>query len=192
MNYRLAKLTAHLLCWFPLVYLVIAVIHKRLGADPQESMLHLLGFWSLVFLLTGLSLTPLNRAFSFPVLIKFRRMFGLYAGFYVLLHITMFFVFYVSFDFNELILEVFERPYITVGMLAFVFMLPLIITSTKRMQRILGRRWKQLHRLAYPISVLAIIHFIWQSKSDLNEPLIYAIWLALVIGFRIYWSKVKN
>ena len=111
-------------------------------------------------------------------------MLGLYAGWYMLLHVALFFTFYLNLDISELVNEVIERPYITVGMLALLLMLPLVVTSTKAMQRRLGKKWKALHRLAYLIGALSIVHFVWQSKSDLNEPLLYAIWLVVVLVSR--------
>lgn len=189
MKYKLSKAFAHIACWLPLIYLVYAAYNRQLGADPQEEMLHQLGLWTLIYLLMGLSITPLNRIFKYPILIKFRRMLGLYAFFYLLLHLTVFFIFYLEMSVAFLWDEIIERPYITVGMLAALMLLPLAFTSTKKMQRRLGRRWKKLHQLVYLISILAVVHFIWQSKSDLNEPLMYAIWLVTLLGFRIYQSK---
>ncbi len=186
MNYKLLKIITHILCWLPLSYLIYAAIYRLLGADPQEEMLHQLGLWTLIFLLLGLTITPLNRIFKLPVLVKFRRMLGLYAFLYLLLHITVFFIFYLELNFSFLWEEVIERPYITVGMIATLLIIPLVLTSTRAMQRRLGRQWKKLHRLTYIVSILGITHFIWQSKSDLNEPLLYLIWLTLILGYRIY------
>ena len=89
-------------------------------------------------------------------------------------------------DLAYLLTEILERPYITVGMLAAVLLIPLTVTSTKKMQRRLGRNWKKLHQLVYLIAILAIVHFIWQTKSDLNQPLIYLLWLIFLLGYRIY------
>jgi len=184
-------MVAHITCWLPLFYLIYAAYYRLLGADPQDEMLHQLGLWALIYLLTGLSLTPLNKIFQLPVLVKFRRMLGLYAFWYLLLHLTVFFIFYLELDFSYLLDEIVERPYITVGMLAMLLLIPLVVTSTKSMQRRLGRNWKKLHQLVYPIAILAITHFIWQSKSDLNEPLLYLIWLVFLLGFRIYKSRAN-
>ena len=192
MNYKVFKILAHISCWLPFVYLVYAASNRLLGADPQEEMLHQLGLWTLIYLFLGLSITPVNKLFKLPHLIKFRRMLGLYAIFYLLLHITLFFIFYLEMDFSFLLEEIIERPYITVGMAATILLLPLAFTSTKSMQRKLGKNWKKLHKLVYLIAILAIIHFIWQSKSDLNEPLLYLIWLVAVLGYRIYRSKIRN
>ena len=190
--YRVLKVVAHIACWIPLVYLIYAVNHRLLGADPQEEMLHQLGLWTLIFLLSGLSITPLNRIFKLPGLVKCRRMLGLYAVFYLILHITIFFIFFLENSISYLWDEIIERPYITVGMLATLMLLPLVFTSTRKMQRRLGRNWKKLHKLVYPIAILGITHFIWQSKSDLNEPLLYLIWLVSILGYRLYYSRFKN
>ena len=190
--YRVLKVILHIACWLPLIYLIYAVNHRLLGADPQEEMLHQLGLWTLIFLLGGLSITPLNRIFKFPVLVKYRRILGLYAFFYLILHITTFFIFFLENSISYLWDEIIERPYITVGMLATLMLLPLVFTSTRKMQRKLGRNWKRIHKLVYPIAILGITHFIWQSKSDLNEPLLYLIWLVSILGFRLYYFKFKN
>ncbi|MDQ7050366.1 MAG: protein-methionine-sulfoxide reductase heme-binding subunit MsrQ [Enterobacterales bacterium] len=191
MNFKPLKLAAHVGCWIPLSYLVYAAIFRLLGADPQEEMLHQLGLWTLILLLSGLSLTPLNRIFSIPKLIQYRRMLGLYAFFYLVLHILVFFWFYLDANLAELFDEVIKRPYVTLGMLATLLMLPLVLTSTRAMQRKLGKRWKKLHQLVYLIAILGCIHFIWQSKSDLNEPLIYFIWLVSLFSIRAYFARKK-
>lgn len=191
MHYKLSKVLAHIACWVPLAYLIYAAYNRQLGADPQEEMLHQLGLWTLIYLLIGLSITPLNRIFKWSILVKYRRMLGLYAFLYLLLHLTIFFIFYLELSLSYLWDEIIERPYISVGMLAMLLLIPLVVTSTKSMQRRLGRNWKKLHQLVYPIAILAITHFIWQSKSDLNEPLLYLIWLVFLLGFRVYKSRVK-
>lgn len=185
MAYKFSKILAHIACFTPFIWLFYAAYSRNLGADPQEKMLHELGLWALIFLLLGLTVTPVRRVLSLSVLLKFRRMLGLYAAFYLTLHILVFFYFYLESNLLLLWDEVVERPYVTVGMLATLFMIPLVITSTKNMQRRLGRSWKKLHNLVYVISLLAIIHYIWQSKADLNEPLLYTIWLCAVLGFRL-------
>jgi methionine sulfoxide reductase heme-binding subunit len=164
-------------------------LDRQLGADPQEKMLHQLGLWTLIYLLIGLSITPLSKIFKKGILVKFRRMMGLYAFLYLILHLTVFFIFYLETSLAQLWDEIIERPYVTVGMMATILFIPLVVTSTRGMQRKLGRRWKKLHQLTYLIALLAIIHFIWQSKSDLNEPLLYFIWLAIVLGYRWYKSR---
>lgn len=189
---QMLKVVAHISCWIPLILLIYGAINRTLGADPQEEMLHQLGLWVLIFILLGLTITPINRLLGLPSLVRYRRLLGLYAAFYLLLHIAIFFVFYLEMSLSYLWDEIIERPYVTVGMLATILMLPLVVTSTKSAQRRLGRKWKKLHQLVYPIGILGIVHFIWQSKSDLNEPLLYAFWLAAILFFRIYWSNFRN
>jgi len=186
------KLAAHFGCWIPLVYLIYAAFYRLLGADPQEEMLHQLGLWTLIWLLTGLSLTPLNHIFTLPKIIKYRRMLGLYAFLYLVLHILVFFLFYLDANIAELVDEVIKRPYISLGMFATLLMLPLVATSTRAMQRRLGKRWKKLHQLVFPIAMLGCIHFIWQSKSDYNEPLLYLVWLVVLLSIRTYFAKAKT
>ncbi len=185
------KLAAHIGCWIPLFYLIYAAVYRQLGADPQEEMLHQLGLWTLIWLLCGLSITPIKRLFSLPKLIQYRRMLGLYAFFYLFLHILVFFWFYLDANITELLDEVIKRPYITLGMLATLLILPLVATSTRAMQRRLGKHWKKLHQLVYPIAILGSLHFIWQTKSDLNEPLLYFIWLVILLSIRIYFARAR-
>ena len=192
MNVKPAKIVAHLFCWLPLGYLVVAAYARNLGADPQERVMHLLGYWGLLFLLLGLAITPVRRLFKFSWLFQFRRMLGLYAAFYLLLHIKTFTLFYLNLNLSELWSETIQRPYISVGMLGFMLIIPLVLTSTKTMQKRLGRNWAKLHRLVYVIAVLGIIHFVWQSKADLNEPLSYALVLIVLLGVRVYWYLRKR
>ena len=195
LSYKLLKVLTHLFSFIPLGYVAFAIVtqSRLLGADPQEKVLHLMGLWSLIFLLMTLSLTPINRIFKLPIIIRFRRSFGLYSAFYLLLHISTFFVFYLELDIAQLLQETIERPYITLGMIATILMISLSVTSTKAIQRKMGVKWKKLHQSVYFIGGLAIAHFIWQSKSDLNEPFWYLIWLIRVLGYRLlYKLRVSN
>lgn len=158
-----------------------------LGADPGKEIMLFLGEWTLLMLMAALSVTPLQYLLKVK-LVPFRRMLGLFAFFYASLHLSAYLVFLLGFEFTELWADVVKRPYITVGFLAFLGMVPLAITSTRRMQRRLGRNWKRLHRLIYPIAVLAIIHFIWQTRSDFTEPLMYSAALALLLTLRVVKS----
>lgn len=187
-----AKSLAHLLALSPIIWLVYGIFNRQLGGDPQEVVLHELGSWGLIWLLLGLSLTPLKHFIKVIPWIRFRRLVGLYAAFYISLHLLAYIAFTLAFDFSELLNEIIKRPYITVGMLAFIGLLPLAITSTKAMQRKLGRQWKKLHQLVYPVAGLGLVHYVWQSKSDLNEPLIYISWGVLLIAARYFIKRKKQ
>ena len=140
----------------------------------------------LRFLLITLAVTPLRQLSGWNWLIRFRRMLGLFAFFYALLHFTTYLVLDQYFDLQAIVEDVIKRPYITVGFLAFILLIPLAATSTKAMMKRLGRHWQRLHRLLYGISILGILHFIWLVKADLLEPLLYAAILAVLLGQRLW------
>ena len=185
---RALKLVLFLLCLLPLGKLALetfAVAGLSLGANPVEELLHRLGKWGLNFLLITLAVTPLRRLSGWSWLLRFRRMLGLFAFFYVTLHFLVYAGLDQRFDPAAILEDVAERPYITLGMTALLLLLPLALTSTRAMMRRLGRRWQPLHRLVYPITILGVWHFYWQVKLDTLEPLIYAAILAALLGFRL-------
>ncbi|GGK85051.1 sulfite oxidase heme-binding subunit YedZ [Amphritea balenae] len=173
----------------PLLWLVKDLLTNNLGADPAQYLVSQLGYWALICLWISLAVTPLRRLFGWGWLIQHRRMFGLYAFFYASLHLLAFATFLAGWRLDILLREVTERPYVIVGVLAFILLLSLAVTSTKKMQRRLGRRWQQLHYLIYPASILIIIHFIWQIRSDYAEQLFFSILLALMLGYRLYIKR---
>jgi len=156
-----------------------------LGADPVAEIEHRTGLWALRLLLLALAITPLRRLSGQPVLLQFRRMLGLYAFFYACLHLCAYLVLDLGGYWTQLFGEIAKRPYITVGFLAWLLLVPLAVTSTRGWMRRLGRRWGQLHRAVYAIGVLAVLHFWWLVKSDIREPALYAGILALLLGWRL-------
>lgn len=156
-----------------------------LGADPVKEILHSLGRSALNCLLLTLAVTPLRRLTGWAHVIRLRRMLGLFAFFYAALHLLAYLWLDRGLDFLAALGDVAKRPYITLGFIALLLLIPLALTSTNRMMRRLGRRWQTLHRLVYPIAVLAVWHFYWQVKRDIREPLIYAGILALLLGYRL-------
>ena len=185
---RALKVLVFALCLAPLVVLVLetfGVGGLSLGANPIEELIHRLGKWGLKFLLITLAVTPLRKLTGWNWLIRFRRMLGLFAFFYVLLHFLVYAGLDQRFDLAVIVEDVIERPYITIGMLALLLLLPLAATSTKGMMRRLGGRWQKLHRMVYLIAVLGVWHFYWQVKLDTLEALIYAGILAALLGFRL-------
>ena len=179
----------------PLVRLVVFAVLDRLGANPVEFITRNTGDWTLYFLCLTLAITPLRRLTNWSWLVKLRRMLGLYAFFYALLHFTTFFWFDHFFDLDEMWRDVIKRPFITVGFIAFVLLIPLAVTSTNGMVRRLGgKRWQWLHRLVYLIAGLGILHYWWMKagKHDFAQPILFGSIVAVLLGARVVWSLTKN
>lgn len=161
-----------------------------LGADPVAEITHRLGLWALRLLLITLALTPLRQLTGQAWPVQLRRMLGLYAFAYASAHVTTWLALDLGMDATMLLTELTRRPYITVGALAWLLLVPLALTSTRGWMRRLGRRWGQLHRLVYLIAILAVVHLWWLTRSDYSEPLAYATVLALLLGWRlIRWTR---
>ena len=154
------------------------------GVDPVKFLELECGQTTLNFLFLTLMVTPLRRLAGLPHLPRLRRMLGLFAFFYALLHFSVYVVLDLDLDWRMLGADIVKRPYITVGFTALVLLVPLAVTSTNGMMRRLGRRWSKLHRLVYVIAVLGVWHYYWQEKRDVREPLLYAAVLALLLGYR--------
>ncbi|QDA55895.1 protein-methionine-sulfoxide reductase heme-binding subunit MsrQ [Thermomonas aquatica] len=190
----LAKTLVHLAALTPLAILLWQVWSvartggNALGADPVAEIEHRLGLWALRFLMLTLAITPLRQLSGWSVLVRFRRMLGLYAFAYATLH----FAAYLGLDLRGFWTQVFEdiakRPYITVGFIAWLLLVPLAVTSTTGWIRRLGRHWARLHMLVYAVAVLAVLHFWWLVKSDIREPALYAGIAALLLGWRL-WKR---
>jgi methionine sulfoxide reductase heme-binding subunit len=164
---------------------------QGLGPDPVKETLHTLGKTGLNLLLITLLVTPVRQLTGFTHVLRIRRMLGLFAFFYILLHFLLY-ISYQGFDFGEIIKDVVKRPYITIGFLGLLLLIPLAITSTNKMMRRLGRRWQSLHRLIYVIAILGVWHYYWQVKKDIREPLIYAGILAVLLGYRAVRAWLKK
>ncbi len=193
--YRLTKPLLFLACLMPLAYLAAAAFGLAglgLGANPVEKLLHELGRWGLKFLLITLSVTPLRRWTGWNWLIGYRRMLGLFAFFYVVLHFVVYAVLDQGFDIGAIGEDILKRPYITLGMAGLLMLIPLAVTSTRGMMRRLGKRWQKLHRLVYVIAIAGVWHFYWQVKLDTLAPTIYALVLALLLGVRVYHKQMTR
>lgn len=174
-----------LACLIPALLLGWDAFTGGLGVNPIEDITHRTGDWALRFLLVTLAVTPLRWLAGWNGLIRFRRMVGLFAFFYAVLHFSTYLVFDHFFDLLLIIDDVAERKYVTAGFVGFVLMIPLAVTSTQGWIRRLGRRWAVLHRLVYASAVAGVVHFLWLVKIDIGEPLIYAVILALLLGARV-------
>jgi sulfoxide reductase heme-binding subunit YedZ len=155
-----------------------------LGADPVKRLIHACGITALNLLLITLAVTPLRRLTHWNDLVRLRRMLGLFAFFYVLLHFTAYAWLDQQLNLAAIGADIVKRPYITIGMLALLLLLPLAVTSTNGMMRRLGRRWTTLHKLVYVITGLGVWHFWWQVKKDIREPLLYVGIFAVLMAFR--------
>lgn len=171
----------------PLVLLAFDALNGNLGANPVEFFLRTTGVLTLIFLLVTLSLTPFRKIFGWNNLIKFRRMLGLYAFFYGFLHLATYSFFDKSLNLSAIISDVWQRPFIAVGMLAFFLLVPLAITSTNGMiKRLGGKNWAKLHKLTYLIAILGVIHFWMIVKSDVFYPALFGFILAILLFYRIF------
>ena len=184
---RVVKPVIFLLCLGPLAWLAAGIFgwaSVDLGVNPVETMQDTLGIWGLRLLLVTLAVTPLRVIGGWPRVQAFRRMLGLFAFTYILLHFLFYLFVDQAFDWPQLVADIAKRPYITVGFTALLLLIPLAVTSTRAAMRRLGRRWQTLHRLVYPAAVLGCVHFWWQVKADVREPLVYAAIAVLLLGWR--------
>jgi len=183
-SWRLIKISIFLLSLTPFLLLVYDATQNQLGANPIETLHFRLGDWALRFLCIGLALTPLKKVLRQGWPIRFRRMMGLYAFFYASLHFTVYIVLDLSLSWENFIDEVPKSPYIFMGLLTYLLLIPLAVTSTKSLQKRLGKRWVQIHKLIYLAGISAVIHYLWLVKSDMNEPALYAGIMFILLLFR--------
>ena len=190
---RWIKVIVFVACLLPLARLGWKGYTGNLGANPIEVITHSTGDWTLIFLLITLAVTPLRKLTGQPWLIRFRRMFGLFAFFYVCLHFLTYIWLDKFFDVHAMLADVPKRRFITVGFTGFVLLIPLAVTSTAGwIRRLGGRRWNLLHRLIYLSAMAGVIHYYWLVKADVRKPLQYAAVLALLLGYRLaVWGKSK-
>jgi sulfoxide reductase heme-binding subunit YedZ len=200
---RWLKLVAWILCLVPLLNVLWKVVHIlpwtqdigfiaagadrwNLGANPINVIERAMGKATLIMILVTLAVTPARRVLRQPWLIRFRRLFGLFAFFYATLHLLSYVVLDQFFDYHSMISDIAKRKYITVGLAAFVLLIPLAVTSTSGwIRRLGGKRWARLHQLIYATAVLAIFHFLWLVKFDTRRPIKYGAVLALLFAYRI-------
>ena len=186
---RVLKPALFVLCLLPLASLVwraFGIAGTDLGANPVEKIQDTLGQWGLRMLLITLAITPLRDWFNAAWLIQLRRMLGVYAFCYVLMHFLTWLILDQDLYWAGILPDIARRPFITIGFLALLMLIPLAVTSTNGMMRRLGRRWKTLHRLIYLIVLLGIWHYYWQVKADVREPLFYLAIALLLLGWRAW------
>lgn len=185
---RLLRLGIFCICLSPFLLLINATYHNELGANPIEALHFSLGDWALRFLCLTLAVTPAKKLLKWKWVGGYRRMLGLYAFFYATMHFLVFVVLDVALSLENFIEEVKESPYILVGLATFITLIPLAITSTKSMQKRLGKKWLVLHKLVYLAGILAVTHYLWLVKTIGYDPLFYATVMTLLLGYRLLAS----
>lgn len=188
------KVLLFILCAAPLGSLMWRFFQSDLGINPVETLTHETGNWALRLLLLSLVITPLRRSKAFEGVIAFRRMIGLFAFAYALIHFTIWFWLDKALVASDMAEDIVKRRFLTAGMLSLGVMLPLAATSTKGWMRRLGPKWGKLHKLTYVAAVAAVIHFWWLVKSDIREPLFYGVITAILLGWRVWawWVKRRS
>jgi sulfoxide reductase heme-binding subunit YedZ len=189
---RWRRLIIFLCALIPFAWLVFNTVTQQLGADPAKTIVLFTGEWTLYFLFITLSVTPLRRLLKWNWLMPHRRMLGLFALFYGVLHLLSYLIFILGLDFSRLVSETLKRPYITVGFPALLILIVLGITSTQKMMRRLGKNWVKLHRLVYLALILAWIHVLWQVRSSYFEAAVYGAIVTVLLGIRLFWAFNKN
>ena len=187
------KVVVFIAALLPLAWLVWKAAQNDLGANPVEYITHATGDCAMIFLLSSLAITPLRKLTKFPDLIRFRRMLGLYAFFYASLHLLTFVGLDHHFAWAEVLPDVYKRPFVTAGFTAWLLMVPLALTSTTwSIRKLGGKNWQRLHWLVYFSAIAAVVHYWWLVKKDITDPLIYAVILGVLLGFRIVVKLSKR
>jgi sulfoxide reductase heme-binding subunit YedZ len=184
---RLFKAGLFIVSFLPAVALLYGALNNQLGANPIEVLTRDTGEWALRFLLITLAVSPLRLLFGWHFLADVRRLLGLYSFFYAVCHMLLYIWLDQFFSLTDIINDIIDRPFITVGFISFLALIPLAVTSNNAMIKRLGsERWNRLHRLVYYISIGGVIHFFMLVKKDITEPVIYIIILAVLLGIRLY------
>jgi sulfoxide reductase heme-binding subunit YedZ len=185
------KTIAWVLLGSPALYALYLIATNDLGANPLETLTDHAGQWTLRFLLLGLLITPLRELTGWVSLIRYRRLIGLFAAFYATAHMALWLFIDQQLDWRLLLEDVLDRPYITLGFMGWLLLLPLVATSTKGMIKKLGTSWRKLHRAVYIIPLLGIMHYTMSLKADFSLPILYGVILAVLLGFRVWMRQAR-
>jgi len=178
-----------IICLWPLGTIILDIYYNDLGAEPVKKIMNHFGEWTLIFICLTLALSPLKRITNLSFWIKFRRMLGLFVFFYATIHLLSYVGLDYRFDWEPIINDVLKKKYIFIGFSAWLLLIPLAITSSQKMIKLLGRNWKNLHRLVYVIAIFGSLHYIWLSKTIFFKPLIYTLIIVVLLALRI---KIKK
>jgi sulfoxide reductase heme-binding subunit YedZ len=188
----LLKVAVWVVALGPFIWTGLRFAMGDLGANPIEALLHSAGRWTLILLLVGLSISPLRRLTGWNQIIKVRRLVGLFAFFYASLHLLIYLGLDQGFAWSYIVEDILERPFITSGAAAFLFLVPLAVTSTKGWIRRLGKRWLRIHRLVYVAASLGVLHYYWKVKLDTFWPLVAVSVLASLLMARVPWKRLRR
>ena len=185
------KPSVFILSTVPFIIIVYKIFLNQLGPEPIKEITHHTGEWTLLFIIFTLAMSPLKQITNMNIWISVRRMLGLFAFFYASLHMLTYVGLDYRFDMNEISKDILTKRFIFVGFAAWLLLVPLALTSSKKMMNILKQYWKKLHRLIYLIALLGVTHFIWLVKKDITEPLIYLLIILFLLAFRVRFKKTN-
>jgi len=188
-NQRYLKMVVFILSLVPIFYIIYQILTNQLGPEPIKDITHHTGKWTLYFIVITLAMTPLKKITKFNIWINYRRMFGLFIFFYASVHLMTYVGLDYRFDLESIGDDIIKKKYIFIGFATWLLLIPLAITSNKRMIKILKDKWKKLHRLIYLISLFGVVHYLWLVKRDLTEPLVFLTIILFLLAFRL---KFKN
>ena len=189
---RYSKIFVFLLCLWPLYSIIYQIFYNKLGAEPVDKIINHFGEWTLIFIFLTLSMSPLKRITNSTVWIKFRRMLGLFVFFYASIHLLSYVGLDYRFDFQPILNDVLKKKFVFIGFAAWLLLIPLAITSSDKMVKILKQNWKKIHRLIYVIGIFGVLHFIWLSKTIFFKPLIFLVILIILLLFRVNFKKLSS
>ena len=191
---KIYKPSLFFLSLIPIIVIIYKTFTNNLGPEPIKEITHHTGEWALLFIVFTLAMSPLKKITNLNIWVSFRRMFGLFAFFYASLHLMTYVGLDYRFDLENISKDILTKKFIFIGFAAWLLLVPLAITSSKKMMSILKHNWKKLHRLIYVIAIFAVVHFLWLVKRDLTEPLIYLFIILVLLAFRInfkLFSKIS-
>ena len=185
------KPSVFILSTVPFIIIVYKIFLNKLGPEPIKQITHHTGEWTLLFIIFTLAMSPLKQITNMNIWISIRRMLGLFVFFYASLHMLTYVGLDYRFDINEISKDILTKRFIFVGFAAWLLLIPLALTSSKKMMNILKHYWKKIHRLIYLIALLGVTHFIWLVKKDITEPLIYLLIILFLLAFRVRFKKTN-
>ena len=188
-NQKYLKIVLFTLSLVPIFFIIYQIITNQLGPEPIKDITHHTGKWTLYFIVITLAMTPLKKITKLNIWINYRRMFGLFIFFYASVHLMTYVGLDYRFDLASIGDDIIKKKYIFIGFSAWLLLIPLAVTSNKRMVKILKDKWKKLHRLIYLISLFGVIHYLWLVKRDLTEPLIFLAVILILLAFRFKFKK---